>query len=427
MKNLLLLTEPPYDVLDEDSMAYHFTHIGIVILLAALAAVFSSKLKQQPFIGYVLAGVIMGPSVLGILDNEESIRFFAETGVVLLLFLLGMELPLRTFRAIYKRALSLTFGIVFLSFAFTFAVGTFVDFTMKETIVYGFIMSLSSTAVAVKLLDSVDMLDNVTGQLAISILIAQDLLFIPMIMTINAMGASTDGFNIYLLSKIAVAILLLVGLVLFLSKRERIHLIFEKSVERHSDLIPVAALAWCFVGAGISEWAGMTPAYGAFLAGLVIGNSHSKDKVLPRIETMQSVFIMVFFLSIGLLIDTEIIMENFSLIMVLLFGTLVFKTVVCISLLRFFMPQEHWGRTFIAGLTISQIGEFSFIIAATALDNGILQNESYKIIIAIIALNLAVSPIWMAVAKRFVQVSYVDKTAPTFMDALRQTIAKILE
>ncbi len=408
-------------------MPHHFTDIAIVILLAALAAVFSSKLKQQPFIGYVLAGVIMGPSVLGILDNEEDIRFFAELGVILLLFILGMELPLRTFRNIYRQALTSTLALVLLSFALTFLVGHMVDLSLKERIVYGFIMSLSSTAVAVKLLDGVDMLNNVTGQLAISILIAQDLIFIPMIMAINAMGADADGFSWILASKIVAAMVLLVGLVMFLSKRQRVRLIFEKSVERHSDLIPVAALAWCFVGAGLSEWAGMTPAYGAFLAGLVIGNSHSKDKVLPRIEPMQSVLLMVFFLSIGLLIDLDIIAQHFKSIMVLLVSVLVFKTFVCIVLLRVFMPNEHWGSSFIAGLTISQIGEFSFILAATALNNGILNNESYKIIIAIIALNLAVSPIWMAVMRRFVQVSYVDKTAPTFMEALKQTTAKILE
>ncbi len=408
-------------------MPHHFTDIAIVILLAALAAVFSSKLKQQPFIGYVLAGVIMGPSVLGILDNEEDIRFFAELGVILLLFILGMELPLRTFRNIYRQALTSTLALVLLSFALTFLVGHMVDLSLKERIVYGFIMSLSSTAVAVKLLDGVDMLNNVTGQLAISILIAQDLIFIPMIMAINAMGADADGFSWILASKIVAAMVLLVGLVMFLSKRQRVRLIFEKSVERHSDLIPVAALAWCFAGAGLSEWAGMTPAYGAFLAGLVIGNSHSKDKVLPRIEPMQSVLLMVFFLSIGLLIDLDIIAQHFKSIMVLLVSVLVFKTFVCIVLLRVFMPNEHWGSSFIAGLTISQIGEFSFILAATALNNGILNNESYKIIIAIIALNLAVSPIWMAVMRRFVQVSYVDKTAPTFMEALKQTTAKILE
>lgn len=399
-------------------MPHSFSDIALIILCAALVAVFFIKLKQQPMIGYVIAGILVGPMGLGIVQDEHEIAFLAEIGVILLLFLLGMELPLKSFRESYKAAIGATIALIALSMGIMFVIGLAVELPLEKKIVYGFIISLSSTAVAVRLLEEVDLLSKNTGQIALSILIAQDLLFVPMIMLINAMGGGSMDYSF--VPKMGVAIALLVLLIGFLLKKETVHLLFEKTVEKHNDLIPVAALAWCFVGAGLSEYAGLSPAYGAFLAGLIIGNSYSKEKVIHKIEPMQNVLLMVFFLSIGMLIDFETIGENILLIVGLLLGTMLFKTIACIGLLRFFLPQDRWRCSFVTGLTISQVGEFSFIIAATALQNGIFLERGYKVTIAVIALSLAFSPIWMAVLKRFVEVSYISKSADNMGAAITQ-------
>lgn len=404
-------------------MPHHFTDIALFMLLASLAAVLLSKLKQQPIVGYVIAGIIIGPAVLGVIHNEEEIRFIAELGVILLLFMLGMEMPLKSFRNAYKVAVPATFGLIGLSMALTFFVGMFIDLTLGEKIAYSFIISLSSTAVAVKLLDETNLIARGSGQIAISILIAQDLLFVPMMMTVNAMGAE-NGFEPTFLLRIAAAVGILIALIIFLTKKQKVHLLFHQTVEKHKDLIPVAALAWCFVGAGLSELSGLSPAYGAFLAGLIIGNSHSKDKILYKIEPMQSVLIMVFFMSIGMLIDFKVIMNNFWLIFFLLFGTMIFKTAVCIALLRLFLPEDRWRCSFVSGLTIAQIGEFSFIIAATALANGIFDNESYKITIAVIALSLSLSPLWTALLDRFIEITYVQKTGKTLISSTMMALGR---
>lgn len=398
-------------------MPHHFFDIGIIVLLASLAAIMLSRLNQLPMIGYVLAGIIIGPVGLGIIESQQDIYFIAEIGVILLLFILGMELPLESFKKSYRIAVPATFVLIGLSMAMVFAIGLVVEMSLAEKIVYGFIISLSSTAVAVKLLANLDLLTKGTGQIAVSILIAQDLLFVPMIMVTNALG-SQAGIDFTFIPKMAAATALLIGLILFLSRKEKVHLLFEKTVEKHEDLIPVAALAWCFVGAGLSEYVGFSPAYGAFLAGLIIGNSYSKHHVMPKIEPMQNVLLMVFFLSIGMLIDFVVIANNVLLISGLLIATMLFKTVACIALLKVFMPQDRWRCSFVTGLTIGQIGEFSFIIAAAALANGIFDEESYKVIIAVIALSLAFSPIWMVILHRFVQISYIDKTAHALMGAV---------
>lgn len=398
-------------------MPHHFFDIGVIILLASLSAIFLSKFKQLPMIGYVVAGVILGPAGLRIIENQNEIHFIAEIGVILLLFILGMELPLHSFRKSYKVAIPATLLLVLLSLVMVFIVGLVADLSFEEKIVYAFIISLSSTAVAVKLLENLELLSKGTGQIAVSILIAQDLLFVPMIMITNALG-SAEGISLAFLPKIAIAGLLLVGLIAYLSRKEKIELLFASTVRKHEDLIPVASLAWCFVGAGLSEYAGLSPAYGAFLAGMIIGNSHSKERVLPKIEPMQNVMLMVFFLSIGMLIDFAVIMDNLWLIAALLIATMLFKTVACITLLKLFLPADRWRCSFVTGLTISQVGEFSFIIAAAALGNGIFDEESYKVIIAVVALSLAFSPLWMMILDRFVQITFIDKSARVLTKAI---------
>ena len=405
-------------------MHHPFFDYGLIILLASLAAIFSSKFRQQPMIGYVLAGVIIGPAVFGLIHNESDIRFFAEIGVILLLFLLGMELPLRAFKRVGMIAVPAAFAFVFLSLAITFGIGFFIEMTLAQKIVYGFIISLSSTAVAIKLVEELNLMDKETGKVVVSILIAQDLIFVPMVMVVNALG-NNGAFDVSLVPVIVAAILIMVGLIWFLLKKDKIYLPFYKTVEKHKELIPVAALAWCFISAGLAEISGLSPAYGAFLAGLVIGNSHSKEKVLKTIEPMQAVFLMVFFLSIGMLLDFTVIAEHWRLIALLLLGAMIFKTVVSITLLKTFLPAENWRCSFVAGLTISQIGEFSFILAATALSNSILDDESYKIIIAVIALSLTFSPIWLMILRRFVQITFVDKSATNMSGAFVQLFSRL--
>lgn len=405
-------------------MGHPFFDYGLIILLASLAAIFSSKFRQQPMIGYVIAGVVIGPAVLGLIHDESDIRFFAEIGVILLLFLLGMELPLRAFKRVGMIAVPAAFVFVLLSLVITFGIGLFIEMTLAQKIVYGFIISLSSTAVAIKLIEELDLMSQETGKVVVSILVAQDLIFVPMVMVVNALGNNGE-FDVSLLPIIAAAVLIMVGLIWFLLKKDKIYLPFYKTIEKHKELIPVAALAWCFIGAGLAEISGISPAYGAFLAGLVIGNSHSKVKVFNTIEPMQAVFLMVFFLSIGMLLDFAIIAKHWELISCLLLGAMLFKTVVSITLLKTFLPAENWRCSFVAGLTISQIGEFSFILAATALSNNILDDESYKIIIAVIALSLTVSPIWLMILRRFVQVTFVDKSATNMSGALVKLFSQL--
>lgn len=260
-------------------MPHHFIDLGMIVMIAALAATLLAWLKQLPMIGYVVAGILLGPTFLDVIQDETQVKFVAELGVILLLFILGMELPLQSFRDSYKPALIVTLGLVGVSLGMMFLIGLMIDLTLGEKIVYGFIISLSSTAVAIKLLESVGLKDKGTGQVAISVLIAQDLVFVPMMIVLNALGGDgSGGISFGFVPKIAIAIGMLLVLIWYLSKKERIHLPFDSIIDRHPEMIAVAALALCLAAAGLSEAGGISPAFGAFMAGLLAGNSIPRKK-----------------------------------------------------------------------------------------------------------------------------------------------------
>ncbi len=402
-------------------MPHHFLDLGLITLIAALAATLLVWLRQLPMVGYVAAGVLLGPSFLNIIQGEEQIRTVAELGVIMLLFILGMELPLKSFRDSYKPALTVTLGLVALSLGMTFLIGLAVDMTLAEKITYGFIISLSSTAVAIKLLEAVNLKDKGTGQVALSVLIAQDIIFVPMMLILNAMGAAASGdgaLDLSFIPRIGGALGLLAALVWYLTRKQTVSLPFARIIDKQPELIAVAAVALCLLAAGLSERAGLSPAFGAFIAGLIAGNSTSRAQILHRIEPMQNVLIMVFFLSIGMLLDFNVIARHALLITLLLVGSMLFKSLCSVLLLRVSLPADRWRCSFVSGLTISQIGEFSFILAAAALGQGILSMDSYKIALAVIALSLVFSPVWTAVLARFVDIAYRRQAADCITSAL---------
>jgi CPA2 family monovalent cation:H+ antiporter-2 len=164
------------------------------------------------------------------------------------------------------------------------------------------------------------------------------------------------------------------------------------------DLSPLTALVYCFGFGAVFGFMGLSAAYGAFLAGLVIGRSTQREQMVHAIRPIQSVLIMVFFLSVGLLIDLKFIAENFWTVLVILLIVTIFKTAMNIGILRFL--GETWQRASLQGLTLSQLGEFSFLLAATGLAAGAIGEKESRLVIAVTVLSLSLSPIWLSGARR---------------------------
>jgi len=263
-------------------------------------------------------------------------------------------------------------------------------------VLLGFVMALSSTAVAIKILEDVGELRTRAGKIAVGVLIAQDLAVVPMMLDISAIGG--DTFDWYAVPKILFSIVFLVGLILFLSTGRKLRLPLMTMAAGNTDLKPLAALAFCFCWAALSGLLGLSAAYGAFIAGLIIGNSTERRALLETTQPIQSILMMVFFLSIGLLIDFDYMWRNFAVVMTLFFLAAIFKTVLNVTLLG--LMGQPWQHAFVAGILISQIGEFSFLLSVVGVEAGVISDEESRLVIAVTVMSLALSPLWVFTARR---------------------------
>lgn len=376
------------------------TAIAMVTTVALLCGLVMIRIRQPAIVGYILAGLVLGPTGMGFISDSETVKLLAELGVIMLLFLIGMELNVRSFRAVYKTALA-TVGLqVAAAFAIFSLMGFVLDWSIQKILLFAFATALSSTAVSIKILEETDDLKTPVGRTTVSVLIAQDLAVIPMMLIIGAFAtggdAETAGRAIAI--KLAMAVGLLLVVMWFLSKREQIELPGSKWIISRHEIVPLAAMAFCFSWATLSGAAGLSAAYGAFIAGVIVGNSSIREVMHKAAEPIQAILLMVFFLSIGLLIDIDFIRENWAHVLIVLMIVTVVKTAMNVVILHWL--GEPWERSFHSGVVMGQVGEFSFILAALGLSVHVITNDGYRLMIAVIALSLLISPLWLIIARR---------------------------
>ncbi len=380
------------------------TSIALVTTAALLCGLVLIRLRQPAVVGYILAGVVLGPTGLRLVSNTETVQLLAELGVIMLLFLTGMELSLRSFKSIYKTALGATLLQIVIALLAFWGLSHFLGWPMQRAIVFAFATALSSTAVAIKILEETDDLRTPVGRTTVSVLVAQDLAVIPMLLIIDAFGGKTGGaVSIAVALKLVLSIGLLAGISWFLAKRDRITLPLSGWISSRPEVIPLAATAFCFTWATLSGVIGLSTAYGAFLAGLIIGNSNVRALLHRAAEPIQTILLMVFFLSIGLLIDLHYIASNWQSVLTVLALVTILKTIVNVGILH--LLGEPWQRAFHSGVVMAQMGEFSFILLAVGLAAKVIAPDAYQLMISVIALSLLISPMWLAVARRLHEVA----------------------
>ena len=405
--------------------------LAIVVLVALSCGILLTRLRQPAVVGYIFAGFVLGPSGLELVENEESIGLLAELGMLLLLYVIGMELSLRAFRRIWKIAVTTVILQTLGALLMVWLISHQFNWPVTAILLLGFVLALSSTAVAVKMLEDIDELRTRTGRITVGILIAQDLAVVPMILLVDV--AAIGEFDVLAVGRILLSVGLLLALILFLSRRQRLNIPILNVTRGHSDLTPLLGLVCCFGAATISALLGLSPAYGAFLAGLTIGNSNLRVGMLEMVIPIQSVLMMVFFLSIGLLIDLSLIWDNLGLIIMMLLIVTIGKTAINLSI--FAALRMPWAQALLTALILAQVGEFSFLIGNIGLQRGIIQPEDFRIILSVTALSLVISPLYMSAIRRLhraasyqrASVRYVlrlafGREAATVQRAFRKTI-----
>jgi len=399
----------------------NLTEIAIVALAAMACGLLMERFRQPAIVGYILAGVILGPSAFGLVSDRAQIDMLAELGVLLLLYVVGMELSLRAFRRIWRLATMMTLLQIAASMLVMFVFRFLLDWSIGLTILLAFVVALSSTAVAIKILEGLGELRTRTGMVTVGVLIAQDLAVVPMMLVVSALGAGSaeGGFDWGTIPRVLASVGILAGLIVYLSGGRKISLPFLDAAAGNQDLKPLAALAFCFAAAGVSGLLGLSAAYGAFLAGLVIGSSRERHAMIEATQPIQSILLMVFFLSVGLLIDLNFIWDHVWEVLVLFLFVAVFKTVLNVGGLR--LLGQNWRNSFMAGIMLTQIGEFSFILSQLGTDAGVITVDDSRYVIAVTVLSLALSPLFVVTARRLQEIAV--ETAGSASDILKLVYA----
>ncbi len=372
------------------------TAAAAVALAALLCGVAMVRLRQPAIVGYILAGVVLGPSGFGLVGDRNAIGTLAQFGMLMLMFVVGIDLDVRRFAANWRIAVAATLLQIAGTVAAAEAVRPLLGWSSGLAMVLGFAVAISSTAVVIKMLDGSGDLATPAGRTTIGILVAQDMAVVPMLLFVNGMGDHHGiGAVDALRSLASVAVL---ALALAVLARRPIRLPLTARLAGNGELLPLVALAWCFGAAALAGVAELSPAYGAFLAGVVIGTSAQREAVRKSAQPLQSVLLMVFFLSIGLLLDIRFIFAHLGQVLMLLAMVTVFKTVLNVGLLR--LMRQTWAAAFVAGAALAQIGEFSFLLAGAGRAAHLISAREMKLVVAVAVLSLSLSPLWLAVMRR---------------------------
>ena len=358
------------------------------------------QFRQPPIIGYIFSGILLGPSALGLVQDRASVETLAEIGVILLLYFIGIELSLQSFKQIWKTAVGATFIQILLSLLFVLWLGPKFGLSLGQMLLFAFCLAVSSTAVSVAVVQSIGESNTRTGQLVIGILIAQDLAIAPMLLIISGFGGGSMpelASLVKIAIEVTISIVVLVAFIVFLTRKKSFNMPFADLVMTKRDLTPLAVLAWCLGFALISGLIGLSPAFGAFLAGLTIGNSAQSKVAHENAEPIKVVLLMVFFLSIGLLVDLGFLFQNFGAIMLILVSATIFKTLLNVLGLR--LLGRSWGEAFLASLLIGQMGEFSFVMGAAAVSVALIDQTLLNYLISITVLSLITSPFYVGIAR----------------------------
>ncbi|MEZ5959035.1 MAG: cation:proton antiporter [Hyphomonadaceae bacterium] len=380
-----------------DGHSLDLTNLAIVVAAAVLFGLAFIRAHLPSMVGFIVAGVMLGPTGLGLVSNSQSVGALAELGVLMLLFIAGLELSVPSFvRVLRPAAIAVvvqTLGALSLAFAMSGIFG----WDWRACILFGFIITMSSTAVAIRIITELKETKSAIGELTVGLMIAQDIAVVPMLIFVESLEQETIAIAPMLI-RLTVALGILAFVLYFFRAGREMNAPFSERLRGRDDLVALLALAACFATASLGGVLDLSPAYGAFVAGLVVGNTNLQSETMRVVTPIQSLLLVVFFLSVGLLIDLRYIADNAILVLGAAFGIILFKTGLNLISLR--LAGVETARASQVGLATAQIGEFSFILAAAGLSASVLDDDRYRFAITVIAATLVVSPIWMIIARR---------------------------
>ena len=379
----------------------------VLLAFAVLAVVVFRMLRLPPMLGYLLAGVIIGPHALGWISETDETRHLAEFGVVFLMFSIGLEFSLPKLLAMKRIVFGFGTVQVIVSIVLVMAIVWMLGLDWRIGLVLGGALAMSSTAIVIKMLAERAELNSIHGRQVIGVLLFQDLAVIPLLIIIPALATEVDGDTNDFSLMLAIAIFKIITVltfILFLGHklmRPWFHLVAR---QKSSELFVLNVLLITLGLAWLTELAGLSLALGAFLAGMLISETEYRYQVEVDIKPFRDILLGLFFITIGMLLDMQVVMESFLWVFVILAALILLKMVVIAGLSRWYGADS--GVAVRTGMNLAQAGEFGFVLLAQAGVMGLIESSVLQPVLAAMVLSMFVAPFLIEYSEPVVQRFY---------------------
>ena len=367
--------------------------IQIVLLLtiAVITVSISRRLHFPPILGYIIVGVIVGPNGIGFIDNADNIELLAELGIVFLLFAIGLEFSIGQMMAMRRQVFGMGAVQVFATAAVVYLITYLAGLDTNTSIVIASAFALSSTAIVIKQLTEQSEIRSRHGRSALGILIFQDIMVVPLLILIPALAMSGDGDGIsWLLAVAFLKGMFVVVLIHMIGKYLLKPLFHEVASAKSQELFTLTVLTVALGAAAFTEEMGLSMTLGAFLAGTMLSETEYRHQIEADIRPFQDILLGLFFVTIGMSISIEILVQNFWIIALITLAIILIKGGILYMTARLFCKEG--GVSLRVALSLSQVGEFGLVLLSLAFSFNLLPNETGNILLTAAVLSMSLTP-----------------------------------
>ena len=371
--------------------------IVLILLVSIPIIAIFNRIQLPSIVGFLIAGIILGPSVLKIISNPEQIEVMAEIGVILLLFSVGLEVSLKELLDI-KKIVLIGGGLqvaatILLSSIIIYVIGL----PARQAIFFGMLISLSSTVIVLKLLSDKDELDAPHGKFSVAISVFQDLAIVPMFLIVDLLGTSDEvsfgEVSIRLLTAFGA-----VAVIIFAAKYLSPHILYRLAKLRMKEIFTVGVILLILGTAYFTYSMGLSFALGAFIAGLIFSESEYSHQIIADTLPLRDAFNSLFFVSIGLLLNLSFVVENPLIVIASSLGVVILKALIVFLIIIFLKYPVRIAV--LVGIGLAQVGEFSFILGEYGFRLNLVPPELFNILISSTIITMILTPFLFKLAPR---------------------------
>ncbi len=383
--------------------------LGFILIAAAIVSLLFKRFKQPVVLGYLIAGILVGPhvSITPTIVESESLQIWAEIGVIFLLFGLGLEFSFKKLAQVgVSVSITAVFEIIFMS-GLGFLAGFLLGWSTMDSLFLGGILSISSTAIIVRALDELGLKGRRFVKVVFGVLIVEDLVAVLLLVLLStvAVTRSFSGSELFL-SALKLMFFVIIWFVLGIYSLPLFLQKIRKYLNDETTLI--VALGLCLLMVIVATKTGFSAALGAFVMGSILAETRDGSKIEHLLDPVKNLFAAIFFVSVGMLIDPQVLKEHFGVILFLSFITIVGKTLS--TTLGALISGQSLRHSVQAGMSLAQIGEFSFIIATLGLTLKVTSEILYPIVVAISGITTFATPYLIRLSDPFCE--WIEKRLP---------------